>query len=253
MIFRRMSERYIKKALKGTEYEISVKRTLTSTNALMKEAAVKGGKEFSVIIAEEQTAGRGRMGRSFYSPKNSGVYLSVLLRPQMNKNALLITTDAAVCCCRVFEKMTGQETRIKWVNDIYMDNKKVCGILTEGGETYAVLGIGINVTPPSGGFPEDIKDRAGAVFKRKELRLRENTVIEFLKEFMNIYINAEREEYFKEYKERSLVIGREIEIIKNTTTEKAVVLGLNKDYSLLVRKENGETESLSSGDVRIKI
>lgn len=218
----------------------------------MKEAAQNGEEEFSVIIAEEQTGGRGRVGRSFYSPKNSGIYMSILYRPRIDKNALLITTDAAVCCSRVFEKMTGKETKIKWVNDIYMNDRKVCGILTEGcggANPYAVLGIGINVFPPKKGFPQDIKDRAGAVFEKRSHKLREKIIVALLKEFINI---GDRENFFDEYKKRQLVLGKEIEIIKNDTVEKAVVLDLNPDYSLLVQKENEERENLFTGDVSIK-
>lgn len=252
MLFNKISERYIKNALKGTPYSIQVKKKVTSTNTLMKEAAQNGEEEFSVIIAEEQTGGRGRLGRSFYSPRNSGIYMSILFRHAINKNALLITTDAAVCCSRVFEKMTGKDAKIKWVNDIYMNDRKVCGILTESGcgETpYAVLGIGINVVPPKEGFPQDIKDRAGAVFEKRSYRLREKVIIALLKEFIN---NGDRENFFDEYKKRQLVLGKEIEVIKNHTVEKAVVLDLNTDYSLLVQKENGEREDLFTGDVSIK-
>ena len=142
-----ISARYIKKALKGYDYKIETKARVTSTNTLMKEAAQNGAAEFSVLAASAQSAGGGRMGRSFHSPSGSGIYMSILLRPHENINPLLITTAAAVCCARVFERMTGVSAYIKWVNDIYINNRKVCGILTEsslGENGYAVLGIGIN-------------------------------------------------------------------------------------------------------------
>lgn len=252
-MFNRLSESYIKRGLKGTPYNVTIKKKVSSTNALMKEFALKGGEKYSVLIAEEQTEGRGRMGRSFYSPEQSGIYMSILLRPRAEENSLLITTDAAVSCALAFEKLTGCESEIKWVNDIYIAGRKVCGILTESGENYAVLGIGVNVYPPSDGFPEEIRNRAGALFNKKSKRIREKTIIALLKEFLFVYKDVEKSACFCEYKKRSLVIGKEVEIINNNTIEAATVLDLNPDYSLHIRKQNGEEEKLFTGDISIKI
>lgn len=254
MLFpQKISKRYIEKTLGNSAYNIKVKSCVTSTNTIMKEAARLDAPEFSVLIASQQTAGRGRMGRSFHSPGGTGIYMSILLRPKENANPLLITTHAAVCCTRVFERMTGERAEIKWVNDIYMHGKKVCGILTEGASGYAVLGIGINVLPPKGGFPDDIKDRAGAIFEKKEPHLRERVILELLREFMEVYEVGNCRELLGEYRERSLVIGKEILILKNDTQEMATALNVADDYSLVVQKENGEISSLNSGDVSIKI
>lgn len=245
------SEKYIKEKLKRTPYKIDVKKSVTSTNTIMKERAKKEDCDYSVLIAWNQTEGRGRMGRNFYSPSESGIYMSVALKIAGEDNPLLITTDAAVCIARVLEKMSGKDALIKWVNDIYIDSRKVCGILTEGVGEYAVLGIGINVLPPKDGFPEDIKDRAGAVFERKRPRIRENVAINFLRDFLRVYQNRNRENLLLEYKKRSMIIGREILILN--TGEKATALEISDDYSLVVKKENGETVTLSSGDVSVKI
>lgn len=251
-----LSKEYIEKELHGSLYKIQVENSVDSTNNIMKSKAKEGAEEFSVLVAAHQSSGRGRLGRSFHSPDGTGLYMSILLRPTEESDPLLITTDAAVCCARVFERLSKREAYIKWVNDIYMDNKKVCGILTEGapGENrYAVLGIGVNITPPKGGFPEDIKDRAGCVFNEAAPFLREKVAAEILKEFMCIYISADKEESLREYRMRSMVIGREIEIIKNEVCEKAIALSVDDDYSLVVQKENGEIINLNSGEISIKI
>ena len=253
MLFNTISKKYIKNHLEGSPYNIEVKRRVSSTNTLMKERAHCDEKEYSVLIASMQTAGRGRMGRRFYSPKNTGVYMSILFRIRENQNPLLLTTDAAVCLARVFEEMTGEKAEIKWVNDIYMNKRKVCGILTEGVGKYAVLGIGINVLPPKKDFPDDIKGIAGSVFKKRGAYLRERVIVKFLSEFMNVYQNPERETLLKEYKERSMILGREILILKSEERETATAINIADDYSLIVKKENGEITSLSSGDVSIKI
>lgn len=252
----KISKRYILKLLSDCKYTIETKPCITSTNIVMKEKARSGENEFAVLIASRQTAGRGRMGRSFHSPAETGIYMSILLRPKENINPLLITTDAAVCCARVFENMTGESAEIKWVNDIYMRGRKVCGILTEsslGENGYAVLGIGINVLSPEYGFPEDIKDRAGAVFEHRSAHLRERVAANILQEFMKIYTSGNREELLDEYRKRSMIIGKEILVLKDDGAESATAIAIGDDYSLTIKKKNGETVSLNSGDVSIKI
>ena len=252
----RISKKYIKKELSESGFKISVKNSVSSTNTLMKERGKKGAGEFSVLIAQRQTKGRGRMGRSFYSPDGSGIYMSILLKPDINTNSLLITTHTAVCCARVFERMTGKSVGIKWVNDIYMNERKVCGILAEsyvGEESFTVLGIGINVVKPKDGFPDDIKNRAGAVFESSSPYLREKLICELLREFIKMYKEKNNKEYLKEYKERSIITGKEILLLKSETEEKATALYINDDYSLTVEKENGEICTVNSGDVSIKI
>ena len=148
--------------------DIIEKDSVTSTNTELIEMAKNGAKEGTVLIASEQTAGKGRTGKSFYSPEGSGVYLSILLRPDFKpEDALFLTTIAAVATAKAIESVSDKEAKIKWVNDVYLDNKKVCGILTESALSsdmekldYAVVGIGINLCPPEGGFPDDIKNIA---------------------------------------------------------------------------------------------
>lgn len=247
-----LSKKIIKDRI-SENYIIELKKKVTSTNLIMKEKAQTGAEEFSVLIASEQTAGRGRLGRSFHSPKGTGIYMSILLVPEKDRNPLLITVDTAVCVARVLERITGKKALIKWVNDIYINGRKVCGILAERVEDRIVLGIGINVFLPKGGFPDDIKDRAGALFQTKKRFIKEKVITELLNEFHHIYMNPIRGELLAEYKSRSIVTGKNILILRNCGEEEAVAIDINDDYSLIVKKENGEIENLSTGDVTIKI
>ena len=155
---------------------LEVHKTIDSTNLRAKEYAAKGEPEGLIVIAEAQTAGRGRMGRSFYSPPVSGVYISFLFRPKFTaQESLFLTTAAAVAAAETIEETSGQRAEIKWVNDVFCRGKKVCGILTEASvnvETnmleYAVTGIGFNVREPEGGFPEEIREVAGPIFLHEE-------------------------------------------------------------------------------------
>jgi len=154
--------------------ELTVLPVTDSTNNLLREMAAAGAPEGRCVIANSQTMGKGRLGRVFYSPADTGVYLSLLLRPGQcsAEQASKLTTMAAVAACEAIEDVSDEKASIKWVNDIYMNDRKVSGILTEasfdlesGYLEYAALGIGINIYPPKTGFPEEIKDIAGAVFR----------------------------------------------------------------------------------------
>ena len=252
----RLTEKRILSELKNKCFNVISKSTVTSTNTVLKELAAKGAKGNTVIVASKQTAGRGRLGRTFYSPGSTGIYMSILIRPGKEVNPLHITTDAAVCCARVIERMCGEKAHIKWVNDIYVRGRKVCGILTESSfdnEAYAVLGIGVNVFQPKKGFPDEIQDRAGALFEKKEKHLREKVISGILDEFYGISHSSDHKEILEEYKKRSIVLGKEITVLRNGTEEKATAVSVGDDYSLLVCMADGREEKLTSGDVSIKI
>lgn len=248
----KLDKSFIEKELCGFPYSITVRDCVTSTNSILKEEAKQGKSEFSVLIAASQTEGRGRMGRSFFSPDNSGLYMSVLLRPDSEINPLRITTDAAVASARAIEKLSEKTAGIKWVNDIYLDGRKVCGILAEssvGENGFVVLGIGVNVFSPESGFPDDIKMRAGSVCAGNSPFIREKVAVEILRE---LYNKLDEKTLLDEYCSRSIITGKEIDIIKNGTVERAVAITINDDYSLKVKKEDGSIEDVFSGDVSIK-
>ena len=232
----KMNENYIKEELRGYPYDIDVRDCVTSTNTILKDEAKNGKKEFSVLIASSQMQGRGRMGRSFFSPDKTGIYMSVILRPNDGINPIRITTDAAVACAIAIEKLSGKNTGIKWVNDIYIDGRKVCGILAEssiGENSFVVLGIGVNAVTPENGFPEDIRMRAGSVFLYNIPLMREKIVVEILKE---LYKDNDEKTLLDEYRNRSIITGKEIDIIKNKFVKKISVFEKLNVEELKIKK-----------------
>lgn len=244
-------------------FDIRCFDVIDSTNTALKAEGAKGAKEGTVIIADSQTMGRGRLGRRFESPTGTGIYMSILLRPKFNpEEALKITTGAAVAIATAIEDVSGEDTKIKWVNDIYMRERKVCGILAESSlnfETksfeYCVLGIGINVKAPEGGFPEEIKDIAGAVFEEYIPEdAREKIVAKVLDNFFNFYENMPSDDYIDDYRRRSLLTGREVTYINNLTglEESGIAVDVDKDCHLLVKLTDGSIKAFSTGEVNLK-
>lgn len=258
-----LSSYSIKQHLKNPHLDISVFSSVTSTNTILKEMAEQGAKEGTVIIAEEQTAGRGRTGKQFYSPKGTGIYISILLRPDIPaEESLFLTTSAAVATARAIEDVSDKRALIKWVNDIYLEDKKTCGILTEGAfnvETgkldYAIVGIGINVCIPDGGFPDNIKDIATAIFDKQTDSINKRSILiaNLLDYFMEYYKDFKSKSYVKEYIDRSMIIGKTITVIEGSKTSVAKAIDIDKNCRLKVQFEDGTTKWLSSGEVSTKI
>ena len=241
---------------------LTVLPTAPSTNALVREKANQGCPEGCVIAACEQTAGRGRYGRQFFSPVDSGVYLSLLLRPTAYspQQATCLTAAAAAAMCQAIEAVTGQQPGIKWVNDIFLHGKKVCGILTEaavgletGALDYMVLGAGVNLYPPAEGFPEEIQSIAGSVLEHSCPEAKNRLVGEFLSRFLDFYSHPECRAYLEDYRARSLAIGRNVTVLSAGRAVSAYAYGIDDDFCLLVRYENGKTEALSYGEIRIQL
>ena len=244
------------------DLDLTVLPTAPSTNALVREKANQGRPEGCIIIACEQTDGRGRYGRQFFSPVDSGVYLSLLLRPTAYspQQATCLTAAAAAAMCQAIEAVTGQQPGIKWVNDIFLHGKKVCGILTEaavGLETgtlnYMVLGAGVNLYPPVKGFPEEIQPIAGSVLERSCPEAKNRLVGEFLNRFWDFYTHPECRAYLEDYRSRSLAIGQNVTVLSAGRAVSAYAYGIDDDFRLLVRYENGDTEALSYGEIRIQL
>ncbi len=242
-------------------FNITVLEKIDSTNSYLKELAKQGESEGRVIIANSQTGGRGRYDRRFYSPENTGIYMSILLKPTLlAEKSVLITAAAAVAVCDAVEKICGKSASIKWVNDIFINGKKVCGILTEGslntetgGFNWAVLGLGINVYTPKNGFSPEIENIAGAVTERLEENLRNRLCAKILENFFNYYEKLEQKSFLESYRKKSCVIGKKIDVIKNEHVLGATALDIDDECRLAVKYENGKTEYLSSGEISIKI
>ena len=236
-----------------------------STNNIAKKRGLSGEPEGYLAVAESQTAGRGRLGRTFVSPEN-GIYMSILLRPVCSpEEALRITPIAAVAVTEAITALCGRRAEIKWVNDIYMDGRKVCGILTEsvfraeaGGLDFAVLGIGINLSEPEGGFPKEISDIAGAIFAYGETTdgFRERLIAEVWNRFMGFYDDLRNPETVEKYRALCFLPGKQVLVIENTVaagvSRPATVLGITDNFGLLVRYEDGTEETLSTGEVSLK-
>ncbi len=240
--------------------KMTVAASVTSTNTILKEKAAGGAPDLTILIAANQTQGKGRAGRSFFSPDQTGVYMSLLLRPEHcdAAQAAQFTTMAAVAACKAIEEAAGCQALIKWVNDVYVNGRKVSGILTEasldlerGTIDYAVLGIGFNAYEPAEGFPEDIKARAGAVFTEPEPDGKNLLAASFINHFVKYYRG--RIDHVEEYRKRSFVIGKEIDVISGGKSVLAKALGIDRDCRLLVEYNNGKTEKLSTGEVSIRV
>jgi BirA family biotin operon repressor/biotin-[acetyl-CoA-carboxylase] ligase len=241
---------------------ITVQSVVTSTNTVLKEWAVNGAPEGTILIAEEQTGGRGRMGRPFYSPAKTGIYMSILLRPALGlEDSVLLTTSAAVAVSNAIEEVTGCQTKIKWVNDIYINDKKVCGILTEGsvcleggGLEYCIVGIGINVSRPEGDFPGNLKQTADGIFSNRKdsIGLRSQLTATIINNFWKYYKNSFHDDILKEYRNRSLIIGKEIEVLSGDTLGQATAVDIDSRARLIIRYPDGTQKTLTSGEVSIK-
>ena len=251
----------IRKYLKSKDYDIEVRECVTSTNVVLKEEAELGENEGRILISKKQLDGRGRKGRVFYSPENTGIYMSILLRPKCNVNeALFITTASAVAVANTIEEFTEEDVRIKWVNDIYINNRKVSGILTEASidfETnslnYVVVGIGVNVSIPEDGFNDNIKDIAGAIFKENiSNKIKCRIIAQIINRFFDFYNELDRKNFMKDYKDKSILTGKKIKLILADKKEVGIVIGIDDEAKLVVKLKNGEIKSYSSGEVDIE-
>ncbi len=254
-------QKYLRPQLAGLD--ITVLPTVSSTNTFLRERAGSGAPEGCIVLANEQTKGRGRMGRNFFSPPETGIYMSLLLRPGncMAEQALQITTMAAAAMCEAIDSVsdTEEQAQIKWVNDIYLHEKKVCGILTEGSFSlengmleYAVLGLGINIYPPKQHFPVELEALAGTLFQLQKNDVKNRLAAEFLNRFYDYYARFACSDYIEEYRRRCFVIGKQVLLQSARQTKSAVVLDIDDRCRLLVRYEDGTEEACSSGEIRIK-
>ncbi len=259
--------------------DIRVYKEVDSTNQEAKRVALNPstptqGDGAVVLLTESQTKGKGRMGRGFHSPKQSGLYMSVLLRNRMEAaNAVLVTTAAAVAVCRAIRAKTPKEPVIKWVNDVFLDGKKICGILTEavsdcetGGIENIVVGIGVNFHVKSEELPDDLRDVVGSLYAEGEAALvRNELAAEILNQFFPIYNALPRKDFLADYKRWSLVLGQPIrflEVGKGTGANApdgsgdwvlAKAVDVDEDGGLVVELAEGGTRVLRTGEISIRM
>lgn len=250
----------------GTETYLSSKHSrcrihsydsIDSTNFHAKKIAVDGAAHGTVIMANEQTAGRGRMGRRFYSPADTGLYMSVILRPDGDiQNTMLITVAAAVAVCQSIEALTTRKPQIKWVNDIFLDGKKICGILTEAVSDFesgmvesVIVGIGLNVSTLPEQFPPELRSIAGSLFSNGITRNR--LAAEIINRLLDMQENLSDSRLIEEYKKRSLLLGKEVSYCRNGQSHTGTAHDINAKGNLLVRHDSGDISVLRSGEVSI--
>lgn len=215
----------------------------------------------TVIYADEQTAGHGRLGRPFYSPSQTGIYMSLIYAHDVITNPALITASTAVAVSRVLDEAFGVQIQIKWVNDLYLNGKKVCGILTEGHVdaaraevTAAVVGIGINISTQD--FPDEIARKAGGILNEDQQFDKEKLIEQIAKECLNIYDSTQlTQNAFAEYRRRSMLIGKQVTVHPVIDcAEKdypATVTDITEDAKLKVRLNDKTEQLLDSGEVSL--
>ena len=256
-----LKERRIKRKIGALSKDlpIIVYKSIDSTNTQAKLSADSGQYKDAVFVASAQTAGRGRLGRSFISEGGKGLYLSILLGgPFAPDFAVSLTTYMAVIAALCIEKLSGTNPQIKWVNDIYLGGKKLAGILTEGkadesGEalSYAVVGIGINLLKQE--FDSEVKSIATTLEDECGKRVDVNTLAAMIvKEFFENIPLTGTTEIAKEYKSRSFLIGERVNVIKPTETYEALVTDITDKCELVLKLDDGKTEILSTGEVSVR-
>ena len=240
--------------------KIQIFKSLESTNTTAKEMAVAGAAHGTIVISDCQIMGRGRNSRHFFSP-SGGLYMSIILRPAelCLENPTAVTAFAAVAVCEAIESISEKAPKIKWVNDIFMDGKKVCGILTEavtdfesGGIDWIVLGIGINVYTRTEDFPDDLQSIATSLFPEEKMPgVRNKLSAEIINRILGLETSPNETEIFEKYKKRLMMLGKEITVIQNQMEFRATAIDVDSAGHLIVKNENGEIIPLFSGEIRI--
>ncbi len=235
------------------------KEEVGSTNDELQLLAKKGEEEILVMLSESQTGGKGRMGRNFHSPKGSGIYMSILLRPDfLPDDCNLLTPMTAVAAAKAIEEVLSVKTDIKWVNDIYLNGRKVAGILTKAAFSssdktdYVIVGIGINLTVPEGGFHEEIKDIAGALKEEVSAIQRDRLAGVFLREFLSFYNGMPKVTFSEEYGKRLLFVGEKITVREKENFYSATAIGINERLQLEILTEDGEEKTLYTEEITIR-
>ena len=235
--------------------------TIDSTNTQAKLLAQQGAPHGTVLVAGTQTAGRGRMGRSFSSPPGLGLYLSVILRPGCRAEELMhLTCAAGVAACQAVAEVTGYRPGIKWINDLVVENKKLGGILTElsleanGMVSYAVIGIGINCNHSQADFPQELQEIAISLKtvtgQQVEIPKLAAVLILALRQ-MDAQLRSGKDTIMATYRKNCVTLGRQVRVI-GQDSRNATALDVDAEGGLVVRYEDGTIETVSSGEVSVR-
>ena len=242
---------------------IQVFPTLPSTNQTAKELALSGAPHGTAVIAAEQTGGRGRYARRFVSPEG-GLYLSVILHPERLQFAHItaVTAFAAVAVCEAIEQVTGLSPRIKWVNDLFLGDRKVCGILTEavtdiesGSLGWIVLGIGINVNTRTADFPPELREIAGALYpdgapvRGSRCRL----AAEILNRTAGLQAPPQERDVMAAYRARLMMLGQTVTVHEGERSYQALAVDLDDAGHLILQSPDGTRRTLSAGEISLSL
>ena len=237
--------------------------TIDSTNTRARELAAQGAPHGTVLIADHQTGGRGRRGRSFHSPAGSGIYMSVILRPNCAPAELMhLTCAAAVAMCDAVDAVCGIRPGIKWTNDLVFGKRKIAGILTElgispkGNLDYAVIGIGINCSQKESDFPEEIRSIAGSLQSVTGRDIDRAKVAAAMADAlcrMDRILLTEKASIMDRYRRDCITLGQYVSVVKaDGVSRHGTALDIDEDGGLLVCFENGCTETVNSGEVSVR-
>lgn len=248
----------------GREREnLQVLAETDSTNSACRRLALEGAPDGTVVIADCQTAGRGRRGRSFQSPAGKGLFFSILWRPDCDPERLLpLTALSAVAACRAIRRVTGAEVQIKWPNDLVLSGRKLAGILTEmalegesGHVSHVVVGIGINVHQQ----PEDFAGEVAGIATSLDLTLggsvcRAQLAAALLEEmdYLRREVLFAPERWLEDYRAACLNVGRTVRLLRGDSRETVQALRIDEQYGLVVRHEDGSEETVRSGEVSVR-
>ena len=243
----------------GLDPNFIYKNSVDSTNELAKKLAYQGAAEGTIVVAEEQTGGKGRLERNFFSPKGKSILFSMILRPQcMAKDAPKFTLMAAVAVARAFERLN-LHTEIKWPNDIMYNERKLVGILTEmsaeiGHVNYIVIGIGINVNFSREDFPESIREIAASLSEISGEELNRAVVLRVvLEEFEKLYIENNFDEVFKTWREYNNTLDKKVTVFSADTGDifTGTAIDIDEDGALIVETDSGK-KTVYAGDVSVR-
>ena len=239
---------------------IYYEKEIDSTNQEAKKFARAGAEEGTLVIADKQTAGKGRLGRSWESPSGTGIWMSLILRPHLlPKDASQITLIVGLSLCEAIEEVTGLSTQIKWPNDIIINKKKVCGILTEmsaemEGIKYIIPGIGINVNMKA--FPENLPHATSLAIEGGKEYSRKAIITNFLEKFEVDYEQYKKDAHLGKFKERyekkCINLHQKVKILGGNQEIIAEALGITHTGALRIRHEDGTEEEVFSGEVSVR-
>lgn len=244
---------------------IQTMESTTSTNDLAKLYANQNSTTPAIFISEEQTAGRGRLGRKFVSPAKTGLYISLCLFPTIALEDLsLITCATAVACVETLEELTGKSLNIKWVNDLFYQDKKVGGILTEVISDFEsqqvqslIVGMGINLIDAPDAFPKELHSIVGSIFSslreyKEHAFNRNHFIATFLEKWAFYYQNLSKRDFINSYRKHSNVIGKAIKVIEGNHVYHAFAKDIDENGRLIIEKEDKSLHALSYGEVSIR-